>query len=250
MAEKTVEDLSKRLKKLSKSYKSLDDPDFVRSGSVVLDALLGGGIPKGMFILWSAANGCGKSTGALHISRSFCLQEKHVLYLDYEGGVNKSQIDGIGLAPYVYSEDKNPEGTFHIFQVKTYKDAETILDALLEDMDLVIVDSITNIITEKQSQSSAEDVLPGIDARVQSVFLKKYKADSVRNGTSWIIINQMRTKIAMGYGQVTHDEGSGGNALKHNVDVRMFSKKKYKGDLTRKEMTANGEQEVPFGAIC
>ena len=239
----------KKLKKLSKAYKSLSDPEFVKSGSVVIDALLGGGIPKGMFILWSAENGCGKSTGALHISKVYCMQGLKVLYLDYEGGVNKNQLDGMGLTPFLFHVDNNPEGTFYLYQIKTYKDGEKILDDLLEDVDLVIVDSITNIITEKQSTSSAEDALPGIDARTQSVFLKKYKADSVRQGTSWIIIAQMRTKIAMGYGQVTRDEGSGGNALKHAVDVRLQSKKKYKGDLIRKE-TANGEQEVPYGAIC
>jgi predicted ATP-dependent serine protease len=97
-----TKELQKSLKELSETYKSISKTEFVKSGSVVLDALLGGGIPKGVFILWSAANGCGKSTGALHVSRSYCLQGKHVLYLDVEGGVNDSQIDGMGLREFLW----------------------------------------------------------------------------------------------------------------------------------------------------
>ena len=245
-----TKELQKSLKELSETYKSISKTEFVKSGSVVLDALLGGGIPKGVFILWSAANGCGKSTGALHVSRSYCLQGKRVLYLDVEGGVNDSQIDGMGLREFLWDENTNPNGLFYCFRIHTYKDAEKVLDKIMTQMDLVVFDSTTSIITEKQKESSSEDVLPGIDARVMSVFLKRYKADAVRNDVSWILINQMRTKIAMSYGQVTHDEEAGGNALKHYVDIRLVSKKDFKGDLTRKERTASGEQDVPYGAIC
>ena len=132
-------ELRKKVAKLSKEYKSLSSAEFTRSGSVVLDAILGGGIPKGVFITWSAENGCGKSTGALHISRLYCMQGKKVLYLDYEGGVNESQINSMGLSEYVNSND-NPDGPLYIYQVQTYKDGEKFLDELMEYMDLVVID--------------------------------------------------------------------------------------------------------------
>ena len=243
-----VNEMKKKVAALSKMYKSIGEPEFVRSGSVVLDAILGGGIPKGVFILWSAENGCGKSTGSLHISRIYCMQGKKVLYLDYEGGVNKSQLDGIGLTKYKYHPTENPDGTFFLFQVQTFKDAEKILDEIMVDMDLVVIDSVTAILTEKVKGSSSEDVLPGVDSRVMSTFLKKYKAEAVRNGVSWIMINQMRTHIRfMG---ATTDEEAGGNALKFYPDIRLLMKKAYKGTLERDEETATGKQKVPFGAIC
>ena len=246
---KDVDELYKSVRELSKTYKSLSKAEFVRSGSVVLDALLGGGIPRGTFILWSAENGCGKSTGALHISRTYCLQDKKVLYLDYEGGVNLSQIEGIGLKDYLYSEE-NPKGTFFLFQCQTYKDGEKILDKLMASVDLVVIDSMTAILTEKVKGSSSEDVLPGIDARVSSTFMKKYKAEAVRCGVTWVMINQIRTKIAMGFGQVTHDEEAGGQALRFYPDIRLRMKKAFKGTLEREEKTSNGLQKVPFGAVC
>lgn len=247
---KDENELKKKVKDLSKKYKSIGKAEFVRSGSVVLDAILGGGIPRGVFISWSAENGCGKSTGALHVSRTYCMQNKRVLYLDYEGGVNENQLESMGLTQYLYDPDTNPDGLFYLYQVQTYKDAETILDEIMSDVDLVIIDSVTAILTEKVKGASSEDILPGIDSRVMSTFLKKYKADAVRNGTSWLMINQMRTKIAMGFGQQTHDDEAGGNALKFYPDIRLIMKKAFKGTLERDEETATGKQKVPFGAIC
>lgn len=245
MAEKSLRD---KAIELSKTYRSLDDGEFVKSGSLVLDSILGGGIPKGVFILWSAEPGCGKSTGALSIARTYCALGKKVLYLDYEGGVNQSQIEGIGLAAYYFDPIKNPDGNFIIYKTQTFKDAEKILDDMLADIDLVVIDSCTAMLTEKVKGSSSEDVLPGVDSRVMSTFLKKYKAESVRNGVSWILINQLRTKISfMGN---TGDVEAGGNALKFYTDIRLMMKKSFKGDLERDEETANGKQKVPFGAMC
>lgn len=242
--------MQKKVAKLSKEYMALGNPDFTRSGSVVLDALLGGGIPQGVFILWSAENGCGKSTGSLHISKIYCMQGKRVIYLDYEGGVNKSQLDGMGLSKYLYNPESNPEGLFYLYKVQTYRDAETILDEIMNDVDLVVIDSVTAMLTEKVKGVSAEDQQIGVDARVMSTFLKKYKAEAVRNGVTWILINQMRTKIATGWGQVTHDEEAGGQALKFYPDIRLQMKRAYKGTLEREEETASGKQKVPFGALC
>ena len=166
---KEVQDFYKDVKALSKSYKSISTAEFIKSGSVVFDAILGGGIPKGVFISWAAEEGCGKSTGALHISKAYCVQGKRVIYLDYEGGVNSSQIEGIGLKDFLYGED-NPTGTFMLFKCQTYKDAETILDKLMTSVDLVIIDSTTAMLTEKVKGSSSEDVLPGQDARVALFF--------------------------------------------------------------------------------
>lgn len=244
-----IKEMKKKLADFSKEYQSLSEPSFVRSGSVVLDAILGGGIPEGAMILWSSESGCGKSTGALHISRTYCMQGKRVLYLDYEHGVNSSQIDGMGLREYLYDETKNPDGRFILFQLQTYKDAENILDKIMSSIDLVIIDSVTAMLTENVRDKSSEDVVIGVDARVTSAFLKKYKADVSRTGCTWLLINQMRTKIATGYGQQTHDAEAGGNALKFYPDIRLMMKKAYKGELVKEEETVKGPQKVPFGAI-
>ena len=246
----SVDDFAKSIKKLASEYHSLDAPEFVKSGSVVLDSILGGGIPRGVFILLSSDSGLGKSTGALHVSKAYCIQNKRVLYLDFESGVNLAQLNSMGLAKFRYDPVTNPDGNFFLFQIQTFREADKILDELVENVDLVIIDSATAILTEKVKESSSEDVLPGIDSRVMATFLKRHKSTSTRAGTSWIIVNQLRTKIAMGYGQQTAEVEAGGKALKFYPDIRLTMKKAYKGTLERTEQTAVGEQKVPFGAIC
>ena len=246
----SVDDFAKSIKKLASEYHSLDAPEFVKSGSVVLDSILGGGIPRGVFILLSSDSGLGKSTGALHVSKAYCIQNKRVLYLDFESGVNLAQLNSMGLAKFRYDPVTNPDGNFFLFQIQTFREADKILDELVENVDLVVIDSATAILTEKVKGASSEDILPGIDSRIMSIFLKKYKAEAIRKGTTWIIINQLRTKIAMGYGQQTKEEEAGGNALKFYPDIKLAMKPAYKGQLERVEETSIGEQKVPFGRIC
>lgn len=243
---KDIAELTTKINKLNKQYKSVNQVVFVRSGSVVLDSILGGGIPMGVFISCTAEEGCGKSTLALHMSKVFCMQGKKVCYLDYEG-VNDKQIEGMGLREYHRTEE-NPDGPFILYQVQTFRDAETILDEIMLYVDLVVIDSATAILTEKVKGSSSEDALPGVDSRVMSVFLKKYKAESIRNGITWFIINQMRTKISF-LGPSSEVE-AGGKAMKFYPDIRLQMKRAYKGSLERVEETAIGQQKVPFGAIC
>ena len=244
-----VKELKKRVDELYKTYNTFGKTEFVRSGSVVIDALLGGGIPRGTIISWSAENGCGKSTGALHISRQYCYYGHKVVYLDYEHGINESQLKGERLMEYLYSPE-NPSGTFYLFQPQTYKDAEKILDTTMGDIDLFVIDSITSVLPEKMKEASSEDVQIGVDARIMSQFLRKYKAEVARTGCTWLLINQMRTKIATGYGQQTHDAEAGGNALKFYADIRLMMKKAFKGTLERDEEVVGGVKKIPFGAIC
>lgn len=241
-----MSDLLSKIESLSKSYKSVDNPEFIKSGSVVIDALLGGGIPKGSFILWSSHSGIGKTTSSLYISKSYCVQGKKVLYLDFEGGVNENQLEGIGLLKYKYSKS-NPNGTFYVFRAHTFYDAEQFLDNLIGEVDLIVIDSVTAILPEKMKEISVEKIQPGLQARLMANLLLKYKAESMKRGTTWIMINQMRTHIRF-IGQTT-DEEAGGNALKFYSDYRILMKKAKNGDLERTEMTSRGKVTVPYGSI-
>lgn len=246
----TNSDLLDKVSKLSKDYDSVSVPTFVRSGSAIMDALLGGGIPLGTMITWSSDSGCGKSTGALHIAHAFCAQGYKVLYLDFEGGVNTSQLNNMGLSQYLFDPKANPAGTFYCYMVATYADAEKFLDSMMNEVSLVVIDSATAILTEKIAGESSESIQPGRDSRVMANFLKKYKAAARRAKCTWLIINQKRTQIRfMG---VSTEEAAGGLALKFYPDINIMMKKRTgKGNtLERKERTATGETLVPFGAIC
>jgi RecA/RadA recombinase len=243
----STDDCCDRVGNLSREYQSIEKPDFVQSGSVVIDALLGGGIPRGVFILWSSASGIGKSTGSLYISRSYCVQGLKVLYMDFEGGVNESQLDGIGLSQYLYHPKNNPKGTFFCYRLQTYQDAEKWLDAILEFVDLVIIDSVTAMLPGKMQSVSIEDVQPGLQSRLMANLLLKYKSKSVRSKATWIMINQMRTHIR--FVGISTEEEAGGNALKFYSDYRILMKEARNGKLEKVEKTARGDAKVPFGSL-
>ncbi len=250
--------LSKKLSALSASYKSIDEPQFIRTGSITLDALLGGGLPVGTMTVWSSEAGIGKSTGALVVSRTFCEQGKKVLYLDPEVGINRELLGytnpdgsvakkGVGLYPYLYDPVKNPDGTFYHFQVQTFREIEEVVDTLIEDVDLIVVDSITSVLVSAKLEISSEDVRPGLDSIVVGNFLKRYKTDSFRNSTSWLLINQMRTQIRF-QGASTSEE-AGGKALKFYPDIRIMMKEARGGKLKGREITGSGVIEVPYGSV-
>ena len=85
---------------------------------------------------------------------------------------------------------------------------------------------------------------PGVAARLQSNFMQKFKARFKNSDKTVIFINQLRTKIAMGYGQVTKLAQAGGQALGYYMDVRLMMKK-----VKMLEQTLPGyEKPVPYGA--
>lgn len=246
MADKK-ESLLDKVNRLKKTYQSIEKPVFTSSGMVNFDAILGGGIPRGAIVLHSSDNGLGKSTIALDTSYSYCEKGLKVLWLDFEGSLNESLMDGVGISKF--DINKNPNGTFIPFRVHTFVDCETMFNEFIGLVDLIVVDSATAILTEKMEEGSVEDYNIGAQARVMGNLLRKYKSKFVKTGTSMILINQVRANLdsLMAGGG---DKEAGGKALKFFSDYRLIMKKAKDGDLVRTENTAAGEIKIPYGVIC
>ncbi len=231
----------KKVDKLIEKFPSQDRTEFIPSGSVVFDALYGGGIPKGLFIEIASDAGLGKSSAVLHFCKTACALGKKVVYLDFEKGVNESQINGMGL-------DKYLNENFLFLQPHTFEDGEEILNTLADEKDLayVVIDSVTAMVPEKLLSKSISDSEPGLQARYTSLFLQKYKAVAKQNNITFFFINQMRYKLDFSFRGSSRKEAAGGFAQKFYMDIRteMSSQKK----LMRKANTMDGEQEVPYGA--
>ena len=225
--------------KLAKDFPSSDEVEFIPSGSVIMDAILGGGVPLGTYIEIASASGLGKSTAALHMSKIACSLGRGVIYLDYEQGVNKSQIDGIGLSDY-------RDELFFLYHPVTYKDGEKIINKLADEEELayIIIDSVTSMLPESMRDKSVEDIQPALQARLATKFLLKYKYLARRNNVSFIFINQMRTKL--NFRGTSSTKAAGGNAQKFFSDIRLRMGEKKK--LEKTENTLEGEKKIPYGA--
>lgn len=232
-------DFKDKAKKLADKFPAKTEDTFYSTGSVIFDAVLGGGIPAGSYIEIASKSGLGKSTMVLHACRYACSQGYSVIYLDFEQAVNESQIDGIGLTPYL-------DDNFFWYQPVTFTDAEEIIDELgkEEELAFIVFDSIKSMLPDKMTKKSVEDIQPGLHARLVSNFLLKYKSLVRRRGISLIYITQMRYKL--NFRGKSSKKAAGGQAQQFfsDIRVRMGEKKK----LKKVEKTLEGEEKIPYGA--
>lgn len=239
-------DLMKEMASKYADRRAFDDDgeeSFIRSGSVIMDAVLsnGRGIPMNKFIQISSESGLGKTTLILSICKAALKMGKRVAYLDVEKGVNESQMKGIGVLPYL-------DESFFLFPISTFEEAEEVMDAVIQDPSVayIVIDSITALLPQKSLEKSVGETEPGLQARYSSEFLKKYKAKISMSGnkpTVWFI-NQMRTKI--NFRGMTTYSAAGGSAQKFFCDIRLLMKESKK--LTKTVTTMEGKKQVQYGS--
>lgn len=234
--------LNQRLSKLTKHYKTFTHTTYMPTGSLIMDTVMGGGLPVGKVIELASDAGAGKTTITLSMCRELLLQGKKVIYLDHEGAVTTSQLTGIFgknratgnmyIDEWLYTED-NPDGRFFLFQVQTYSEAEEVLDNLLgsKEFSFVVIDSVTAMVadeylTDVENPDSKDgkdvtDMRPAVDARLLGKFLKKFKAVCTKYDVTMMLINQLRTNLNItGMGMSTKIS-TGGAAIEFYPDIRL-----------------------------
>ena len=235
--------LEQRLSKLTKNYKTFTKTTYHPTGSLIMDTVMGGGLPIGKVIELASDAGAGKTTITLSMCRELMLQGKKIVYLDHEGAVTTSQLNGIfGKNPetgnyyadeWVWSED-NPNGLFFLFKVTTYSEAEDVLDNLLgsNQFSLVVVDSVTSMVADeyllevedpdsKEKGKDITDMRPAVDARLVGKFVKKYKAVCTKHDVTMILINQLRTALNITGGGHSSKVSTGGAGIEYFPDIRL-----------------------------
>ena len=248
------------LSRLSKKYSGYTPDEFVKTGLLSVDIVLGGkGIPMGKLIDVSSESGLGKSTLLLHIAKSLCDQGHKCVWIDSECALSDSILNGIDNAnnapvgPLMKYKD---EGMFEIFTVSSYAAVEEILDMLMPqgDFKFYFIDSLTNITSEAFLKStvydkdakSVDSVTVAEDARVQSKFMKKVKVFAKQYMATIFFVSQQRTYINMGYGgKPSGAVRAGGKAIKYNMDgmIDIINL----GEIKEKKITLNGEEEIKVG---
>lgn len=234
--------LNQRMSKLAKSYKTFTHTTYLPTGSLIMDTVMGGGLPVGKMIEIASDSGIGKTTTVLSMCREMLLQGKKIIYLDHEGAVTTSQLQGIFgkdkdgtyyVDKWLWNEDTNPEGNFFLFQVMTYSDSEQILNQLLgtREFALVVIDSVTSMVADEYLEDvehpdagdgkDVTDQRPAVDARLLGKFLKKFKAVCTRYDVSMILINQLRTNLNITGMGVSTKISTGGAAVEYYPDIRL-----------------------------
>lgn len=226
------------LEEFVKKYQRHIDPQPYDTGNYILNAVLGNGLPKNTFIELASESGVGKSTMALHICKSLCLQGKKVIYIDLEGGMenplNISDQDYkkgnllycMGLEPFI------EKGQFLLINATTKVNVvNEIITRAIERYDkdglpiesdyaLLVIDSIAALTTNSNminKEGGIETQKMAEHAQIVSFLVKRL--NTLKSfGTSYLFINQLRADVGSMY-NTSHT--TGGVALKYFCDIRL-----------------------------
>lgn len=212
--EETFSYLNKRfgalnIKQLSELPPTKDD--IVSTGIMGLDIALGvGGIKKGSIVEIYAPESAGKTTLALQMCKQY-QKDKPVLYIDTERTLTKETIESMGI------KEKN----FYLMHVDNLEMALEVCKtaALNGTFGAIVIDSLAGLAPKAQIDGDIGDSHAGLFARIMSDALSVLTPFLDNAGCTLIVVNQIREKIGVMFGNPEH--ATGGRALKYYASVRL-----------------------------
>ena len=186
--------------------------EVIPTGSLSLDIALGlGGVPRGRIIEVFGPESSGKTTVALHIVAEIQKRGGIAGFIDAEHALDPVYAKNIG----VNIDD------LYISQPDCGEQALEITETMVRSgaVDVIIVDSVAALVPKAEIDGEMGDSHMGLHARLMSQALRKLTAVVSKTNCVVILINQLREKVGVVFGnpEVT----TGGRALKFYASVRM-----------------------------
>ena len=209
-----------------KDKKAVDLPR-ISQGTLGMDYLSGGGLPRGIIVEYYGWESSAKTTQALHDIVEHQKAGLTCAFIDYEQAFDKKYARSIGIDvdELIYVAPDNAEQGL------------TIIEKLVEtgEVGLIVVDSIAAMTPLAEIEGDMGDSKMGLHARLMSQALRKLMPKVKKNLTTIIWINQFREKIGVMFGDPRTT--TGGNAMKFYAFIRNeFRAKKPKDGSTEKEI--------------
>ena len=190
--------------------------DAIPTGSMTLDMALGiGGVPRGRIVEIYGPESSGKTTVALSIVAQAQKAGGEAAFIDVEHALDPvyAQALGVNIDDLLVSQPDSGE------------QALEIADALIRSnaIDVVVIDSVAALVPKAELEGEMGDSHIGLQARLMSQALRKLTASINKSNTTAIVINQLREKVGVMFGnpEVT----PGGRALKFYSSVRLEVRK-------------------------
>lgn len=199
--------------------------DIVSTGIMGLDVALGiGGIKKGSIVEIYGPESGGKTTLALQLCKQY-QKDKPVLYIDTERTLTRETIESMGI------EEKN----FYLMHVDNLENAlgtcKTVAQA--GTFGAIVIDSLAGLAPKAQIDGDIGDCHVGLFSRIMSDALSVLTPMLDNAGCTLIVINQLREKVGVMFGNP--ETTTGGRALKFyssvRLDVRRIESLKQSGEV-------------------
>lgn len=175
------------------------------TGSPKMDIKLKGGYPKGKIVEFSGDPQSGKTTTCIEGAAQF--QQKYpdepILWIDLEDVYDPEYNASIGL---------NVTKNFILVKPETGEQAWDIAIDFFRTIEggLIVLDSISLLLPESEEEGSVGDANMALAARMNSKGLRKVMPHMGKRKGTFFVINQMRSKIGVMFGNPNTTTGGRG----------------------------------------
>lgn len=197
-----------------------DTVETISTGSLILDSIIGGGVPKGRLIEIFGPEASGKTSIALTIGANVQKEGGNFFFVDVEQAFDPAyakklgvDIDKLGFAQPTIAED-----------------CLSLVLKLCESgtVDIIVVDSIASMVPKAEAEADLEKSTIGLLARLMSRACKQIAQVANQNNCTVIFLNQIRDKVGVMYGPTS--DTTGGRAMKFYASQRIEVRRKGKVD--------------------
>ena len=194
-----------------------DSPERFSTGSLMLDWVLGGGLPAGRFTTLYGWESTGKSTIAQLIAAERIRQDGYVCYIDAENAYDPHWAENIGVK----------RTHFALLQPNYAEVALDQMEKLIESntFDLIVWDSVAAAPWRFMVDASADDTLIGKHAIKWNQFYIRVTAKLAKTNTAVLMINQLREKIGVLYGDTTYLPGGKAHQFYASIKLKTLAAK-------------------------
>lgn len=236
MGPSSDDELAQTIKEIRKQFgdnyigrgNSIEQPIRIPTGAFILDYLTLGGIPTNRASMVVGERHAGKSMIAAKIAANAqkVFPDKRVVWADIEGTYDPVWGGKLGI----------DNDDLLLTQPETGEAAVDVVDALVgtKEVSLVVIDSIAALTPMSEIDSSAEDALVGVQARLVGRMVRKVTASMIRerrrgHEVAILFVNQFRSKIGgfAGFGEPRSIPG--GKALEFATSLQWIMKNKESG---------------------
>ena len=186
-------------------------PARLPTGVRVLDEVLGGGWPQGRISEVWGPQGAGKSTLCLAaVAAAQATKKGDVVWFDQENTFEPSwaKLMGVDLARLIHAGPMAGEDA-----------ADLALQYIRAQVPLVVVDSVIEMIPEKELLRGSGEESVGTVARLLARWLPKVVVLQGKSPTVVLLVNQVRDRIGFFFGET--ERAPGGHTLAHLDSVRL-----------------------------
>ncbi len=189
-----------------------DDIGAISTNCLSIDAAIGvGGMPRGRIVEVYGPESSGKTTLALQVVAQAQKNGGIAAYIDAEHAMDPEYAANLGvdIDELLISQPDSGEQALEI--------AETLVRS--NSVDVIVVDSVAALVPRAELDGEMGDSHMGLQARLMSQALRKLAGIISNSRTTFIFINQLRSKIGVFFG--SPETTTGGNALKFYASVRI-----------------------------